>query len=1211
MASRKEYEMLFRLNAEMGSGYSKTFQSAQKEIASTQQEIKELMDSQSDISAYQRQQSAIEATQKKLELLQQQYANIQQELDETGGKSSDLKNKLLAKQAQIDKTSESIEKQTAKLHDMGDALQDAGIETSDLAGSSEMLRQRIEALRQKQIEATESAQTFGEKASDAMIGLNDVIVAVGVTEAISKVAGAFKDATDSAIEYESAITGVYKTVNGTDEQLASISDEIMEMATEMPATTTEIAAVAEAAGQLGIATGDITSFTQTMINMGEATNLTADEAATALAKFANIAGTSADDYNRLGSVIVDLGNNFATTEADITRMATRLASAGTLAGLSEPEILALAAAMSSVGIEAEAGGTAMTQTLNGIEKAVANGKESLQKYAEVSGMTAEQFKDAWNNDAVSALTSFIAGLGRLNEQGESAVLTLMDLGLTGVNQSNMLQSLGLAADMMGDAVSTANTAWQENIALTNEANKRYATTESQQDMMSNAANNLAVTYGELYTPALREAYGAGTDMLVQAADFVEENPALVKGVTTFAGVMGGATAAITAFVTVQKVATAASVAFTAATSVALGPIALGVAAVGALAGAAVAVASAYDEANVSVSELTEVAQGTTEAIGEAQSEFDSTTQSVLATAQVADTYISKLEDLEAAGLKTEEAQRQYHNTLLLLSNAVPELSDLIDTQTDTIKGGTAALRDNAQAWEKQAKAQAYQEYMSGVMEQYNAVMEEAAANEMELTKAQIQAENAAKGMDTTYQSILKTLGLTDEQFQAIYGSVDTLNSINTGLDMVSTGLLDLQSQYVDYRDELGQAQNAEELYQTALDESSGALEEAQNAIDEASEAYDRLTESTSGSGEAIGESAGQIKTVLSDVDSMVRDLADSYTEAYTAALESIEGQYSLWDEAAVASETSIGSINSALQSQIDYWNQYNENLSSLKERADDITGLSGVISSFADGSAESVNAIAGMAAASDEDLQQMVDSYNELQEAQTETTSSLTDLATNFSAQMDELQASLVEDIEGMNLSDEARQSGIATIQGFIDAADSDMMHRRVLSAYTKLGNIASNALRNSGSSGDTAIPGYASGTENADAGLALVGESGPELVLFGGGEKVIPAEETRQIRGDLEAQNTNRAILASEFETPAQKTSAEFDNGAAIDFSSSQSPAPIGGISIDVSPVYHIYGSSNDGLQQILAGANSDLKDYILDVVEEAKLDERRTEYK
>ena len=1172
MANRKEYELLFALNAQMGSGFSGTFKSAQAAIQATQKEIQELKSAQSDISAYQKQQAAAENTRKRLALLQTQYDNIQREIQETAGFSSSLENRLASKAAQIEKATAKLNEETAALDKLDNALSEAGVDTNNLQRESERLQSQIGALRQEQVEATEAAQSFGEKASSAMINLNDVIVAAGIGEALSQIAGAFKDATDAAIEYESAITGVYKTVNGTDEQLAAISDEIMEMSTEMPATTTEIAAVAEAAGQLGIATGDITSFTQTMINMGEATNLTADEAATALAKFANIAGTSASDYNRLGSVIVDLGNNFATTEADITRMATRLASAGTLAGLSEPEILALAAAMSSVGIEAEAGGTAMTQTLSGIEQAVANGGEKLEKYAEISGMTAEEFADAWENDAISALTSFIAGLGRLNEQGESAVLTLTDLGLTGVNQSNMLQSLGLAADMMGNAVSTANTAWQENIALTNEANKRYATTESQQAMMANAANNLAVTYGELYTPALREAYSVGTDLLVQAADFVEENPEIVKGVTAFVGVVGTATAGVTAFVTVQKIATAASAAFSAATSVALGPIALGVAAVGALAGVAVTLASAYDEANISVGELTETAHGTTEAIGEVQAEFDATTQSTLATAQVADSYITKLEELEAAGLETDEAQQQYHNTLLLLSNAVPELSDLIDTQTDSIEGGTAALRANAQAWEEQAKAQAYQEYMSGVMEQYNAVMEEAAANEMELTKAQIQAETAAKGMGTAYQSILKTLGMTDEQFKATYGSVDNLNSINTGLDMVSTGLLDLQDQYVEYRDELGQAQDAEELYQAALNEGSGALEEAQAAMDEASAAYERLTEGASGAGDAVGEGAEQINAALSNVNSTVQELADSYNEAYEAALGSIEGQYSLWDEAAAVSETSIGSINSALQSQIDYWNQYNENLASLNDRAADIEGLSDVLATFADGSASSVNAIAGMVNASDEDLQQMVESYAQLQQAQQDTSDSLADLTTGFSNQMDELQASLVEDIAAMDLSEEARQSGIATIQGYISAAGS--MRGQVAAAYADLGNVATSVLQGN----KTSRRGYAAGTMDAEAGVHLVGEYGPELVAFRGGESVLTAAHTQEVlsagRSAVEAIPTNTAQT----------------------------------FQISLSPSYSFTGTqSREDMDAAFQRQNENLRVLILDVVREAQFDSQR----
>ena len=188
-------------------------------------------------------------------------------------------------------------------------------------------------------------------------------------------------------------------------------------------------------------------------------------------------------------------------------MGTRLASAGKLAGLTEPEIMALAAAMSSVGIEAEAGGTAMTQTLNAIEKAVAKGGDDLAEFARIAGMSSEEFSSAWKNDAMSALTSFIGVLGKLDEQGESTVLVLEDLGLTGIRQSNMLKALGLAADQMTGAVNTANTAWQQNTALTNEANKRYATAQSRLTMMQNAYNNLKVAIGDAYTPALSEAYG--------------------------------------------------------------------------------------------------------------------------------------------------------------------------------------------------------------------------------------------------------------------------------------------------------------------------------------------------------------------------------------------------------------------------------------------------------------------------------------------------------------------------------------------------------------------------------------------------------------------------------------------------------------------------------------------------------------------------------
>lgn len=112
MASRKEYEMLFQLNAQLGGSYNKTFKAAQDELAAMQKEIQSLSKTQADITAYQKQQTAVENTRKRLELLQQQYDNIQKEIQQTGEFSADLQNKLLAKQQQIEKTTSSLNRQT-------------------------------------------------------------------------------------------------------------------------------------------------------------------------------------------------------------------------------------------------------------------------------------------------------------------------------------------------------------------------------------------------------------------------------------------------------------------------------------------------------------------------------------------------------------------------------------------------------------------------------------------------------------------------------------------------------------------------------------------------------------------------------------------------------------------------------------------------------------------------------------------------------------------------------------------------------------------------------------------------------------------------------------------------------------------------------------------------------------------------------------------
>lgn len=364
-------------------------------------------------------------------------------------------------------------------------------------------------------------------------------------------AGAGVAATKAAVEFESAFAGVEKTVDGTTEQLSALRQGILDMAEEIPASTTEIAAVAEAAGQLSIPTDDILDFTRVMLDMGVATNLSAEEAATAIARIANITGMTGEDYSRFASTVVALGNAHATTEREIVEMANRLASAGTIAGLSEADILALSTAMSSVGIEAEAGGTAMTQTLTAISKAIANGGDKLEKFAKVSGMSSNEFVKAWSEDPITAISAFIGGLGEMNENGEDTISLLDDLDLAGIRQSNMLKSLALAHDTLDSAIETSHSAWEENTALSEEASKRYQTLASQLQILKNKLYNLAEAFGEILLPIINKIVGGlqnAIDWFSNLDDGVKKTILIVGGliaaISPIAGIISGIAGAI-------------------------------------------------------------------------------------------------------------------------------------------------------------------------------------------------------------------------------------------------------------------------------------------------------------------------------------------------------------------------------------------------------------------------------------------------------------------------------------------------------------------------------------------------------------------------------------------------------------------------------------------------------------------------------------------
>lgn len=317
------------------------------------------------------------------------------------------------------------------------------------------------------------------------------------------------------MDFESAFAGVKKTVDATPEQLEQIRTSLLNLSKQIPLTATEIAGIAEAAGQLGIKTENIENFTRVMADMGVATNLTSDEAATSLARLANITGMSQDNFDRLGSVIVALGNNLATTESEIVEMGLRLAGAGKQIGLSESQIMSFAGALSSVGIEAEAGGSAFSTLMVNMQLACETGSDKLQDFASVAGMSADEFKKAFEKDASEAILTFVQGLATCDEKGMSAVKVLDDMGIKEIRLRDALLRASGASDVFSESLRIGTDAWEENNALTKEAEQRYETTESKIILLKNSLSALGTElYDSVNTP-IRAVVDSATSMVEQ------------------------------------------------------------------------------------------------------------------------------------------------------------------------------------------------------------------------------------------------------------------------------------------------------------------------------------------------------------------------------------------------------------------------------------------------------------------------------------------------------------------------------------------------------------------------------------------------------------------------------------------------------------------------------------------------------------------------
>ncbi|STZ63938.1 Phage-related minor tail protein [Moraxella lacunata] len=412
-------------------------------------------------------------------------------------------------------------KQLEEVHKAYERLKLSGKLTgSELARANELHTKKVKELEEQLGKTTLTASEM-----------------VGELGKIAGSAGSMAVVTKAAMEFETAMAGVKKVVDGTPEQMSRLSKEIKDLSVELGMTATEVAQIATMGGQLGVPIDKLGEFTTMAGQMSVAFSMSADEAGNAAAKLANVFNMPIEQVGELGDVINTLGNNMAAKEREIVDAMLRVGGTARQFGLAKEEVAGLTAAMIALGKPPEVASAAINALLTKLQTAQNQGA-GFADGLQMIGTSADEMADNIAKNPQQALSGFLEKLGQLDDRQRSMVSVKLfgaeyadDINLLVGSLGTYNQALGLATDK----TATAGAMQKEFQAQMDTAAKKV--TQAKAELMA-----LAINIGQHLLPIISTTAEAVGDMAGTLADIAHEYPAITQLVT----LMGGAVVAVKA-----------------------------------------------------------------------------------------------------------------------------------------------------------------------------------------------------------------------------------------------------------------------------------------------------------------------------------------------------------------------------------------------------------------------------------------------------------------------------------------------------------------------------------------------------------------------------------------------------------------------------------------------------------------------------------------
>lgn len=1049
----------------------------------------------------------VEATKSKLELLKQAEQEVQAQFE----KGTVTEEHYRAVQREIIATEQALDRLTKEQSDFQIELDGSNASAKKFTASTEDMEKQM-------VTASASCSAFAV-----------ALIAVGA------------QAVQAAMEFDSAFAKTQTIMDQNAMSAKQMRAEIMGLSKSSGMSASDVSEAVYQAISGSVATEDATAFVEQANKLAVSGFTSLSNATDVLTTALNAYGLEADTVGGISNVLIQTQNLGKTSVDELASSMGKAISTGSAYGVNLENLSTAYVELTRGGIDTAEATTYISAMLNELGDSGSNVGSILQQQTGQS--FGQLMAQGWSlgdvlqvlSDTVDGDAEALMGLWSSQEAGKAS---------NAIMTQSVADFNAVCAQMKSEMAGTTGTTEKAYKTMT-------STSEFIDQRFNNSINNLGIAFGDNLSPAVDGAKSLLTSVTEGLTSLVEKYPSVSAAATGLTAGIGALSVVLTLHTLKIKLATAETLKLNAAmlanpaTWVTVGIAALVV-------GIGVYAAKAAD-ATEETEKLSATSELQKQKIEEMNAEYEKVCETMGETSAEAQLLKEKIDAETESFEKNKKTAQELEDELQAAHDAYEEMTRRHEEQIEGIEDeyeGTLNLieRLNELTEAEYQSAAAKQEILSIVDILNQRIPElglnyDALAGKLTMTPEEIiqAAENEHKysmqeeKRNQLQEAIRKRIGTATEQ-----SLEDVMNAAKTEWEAAKLLYDEAEATYEAKKTEvLGKKRYAttteEAVAMRAAQDAKAAVAEAMYAAEAeyntAQANYDnneaeivRLSNELGTAQEETGMLTGEmeaINSVANELTASLDALNTAYAEAYNAAYDSITGQYALWDDAAKVAAMSVADVTESMQEQTEYWSNYNANIDSLSERASEIEGLNEMIASFADGSEESVNMIAGMAVASDDDLRYMVQEWKNLQAQHKTTSGALAELTTGYTDKMEDLAKMSEEEIEKLNLSEEAKNAARDTILGYINGIEE--LTPEVATALASIRNTVRLALAldpiskpTESSAGNydmlRSFNAYASGTYYADSGLALVGEAGPELMYLRGGERILNAEETKAI---------------------------------------------------------------------------------------------------